>query len=308
MATSVGFYDHAHLTRHFKRHLSTTPARYARYGRDLGTGPGPIVWAVALSIHYHRFELGLTLGVLAVATVVMQTHLATGLAALALLGIARWSTTSDDAASGAVGLAALSWGAVGVASVLSFGLVWPIPQALGLLAAFGVWAVVGRDRPDWLYAGEVERNAFWLAAVSVPLTSAALTWFITSGRVDLNTATEGLADLPMWAIPLAGLGFSLVNPTVEEILFRGALQTALISTLGNTTGAIVVQGMAFGAIHLNGVPGGPLGMLMAGVWGTVLGTVRHRTGSIRLSWLVHVLANATMFTVIAAMAIDDGTL
>ena len=30
VATSAGFYDQAHLTRHFKRHTSTTPARYAR--------------------------------------------------------------------------------------------------------------------------------------------------------------------------------------------------------------------------------------------------------------------------------------
>ena len=30
VATTVGFYDQAHLTRHFKRHVSTTPARYAR--------------------------------------------------------------------------------------------------------------------------------------------------------------------------------------------------------------------------------------------------------------------------------------
>jgi AraC-like DNA-binding protein len=29
VATAVGFYDQAHLTRHFKRHTSTTPARYA---------------------------------------------------------------------------------------------------------------------------------------------------------------------------------------------------------------------------------------------------------------------------------------
>jgi AraC-like DNA-binding protein len=29
VATAVGFYDQAHLTRHFKRHTSTTPGRYA---------------------------------------------------------------------------------------------------------------------------------------------------------------------------------------------------------------------------------------------------------------------------------------
>jgi AraC-like DNA-binding protein len=30
VATSVGFCDQAHLTRHFKRHTSMTPARFAR--------------------------------------------------------------------------------------------------------------------------------------------------------------------------------------------------------------------------------------------------------------------------------------
>ncbi len=30
VATQVGFYDQAHLTRHFRRHTSTTPAAYAR--------------------------------------------------------------------------------------------------------------------------------------------------------------------------------------------------------------------------------------------------------------------------------------
>jgi len=30
VALSLGFYDHAHFTRHFKRHTSTTPAGFAR--------------------------------------------------------------------------------------------------------------------------------------------------------------------------------------------------------------------------------------------------------------------------------------
>lgn len=38
VATSVGFHDQAHLTRHFKRHVGTTPARYARAG-GLVTSP-----------------------------------------------------------------------------------------------------------------------------------------------------------------------------------------------------------------------------------------------------------------------------
>jgi transcriptional regulator GlxA family with amidase domain len=30
VATAVGFHDQAHLTRHFRRMLATTPAAYAR--------------------------------------------------------------------------------------------------------------------------------------------------------------------------------------------------------------------------------------------------------------------------------------
>jgi AraC-like DNA-binding protein len=48
VATEVGFHDQAHLTRHFKRHVSITPARYATSAEngpwpagDLATG-GPI--------------------------------------------------------------------------------------------------------------------------------------------------------------------------------------------------------------------------------------------------------------------------
>ncbi|MBX6751945.1 MAG: AraC family transcriptional regulator [Micromonosporaceae bacterium] len=33
VATAVGFYDQAHLSRHFRRYLGTTPSRYGRTGR-----------------------------------------------------------------------------------------------------------------------------------------------------------------------------------------------------------------------------------------------------------------------------------
>lgn len=38
-ATAAGFYDQAHLTRHFGRHVGTSPARFARSGPPRGPGP-----------------------------------------------------------------------------------------------------------------------------------------------------------------------------------------------------------------------------------------------------------------------------
>jgi AraC-like DNA-binding protein len=41
VAADLGFYDQAHFTRHFKRHVAVTPARFARPGRAGEPGPWP---------------------------------------------------------------------------------------------------------------------------------------------------------------------------------------------------------------------------------------------------------------------------
>lgn len=205
-------------------------------------------------------------------------------------------------------IAAVCWACVGLVSAASFGLVWPIPQLLGLGIASLILRGHGQAWPTWLGRPKPDRAALILAAASVPLTTAALVAFIASGRTDLEDATEGLASLPLWVLPLAGLGFVMANPTVEEILFRGALQTMITDRTGSAAVGIGIQGVAFGAIHLNGVPGGWLGMLMAGAWGIMLGIVRHRTDSIRLAWVVHVLANVAIFATVTGLALREGVL
>lgn len=40
VATEAGFYDQAHFTRHFRRHVGTTPAKYgSRRGTGVGLAP-----------------------------------------------------------------------------------------------------------------------------------------------------------------------------------------------------------------------------------------------------------------------------
>ena len=205
-------------------------------------------------------------------------------------------------------IAAVGWAAVAVFTTVSFGLVWPIPQLLGLGASAVVLRAAGWERPRWLEPGRSDRPAAVLAATSIPVTSVALVLFIASGRTNLETATEGLAPLPIWALPLAGLGFVFANPTVEETLFRGLLQTMVGDATGRPAVGIVVQGGAFGAVHYAGVPGGPLGMAMATAWGVMLGVIRHRTSSIHLPWIVHVLANVAIFATVVTLALRDNVL
>ena len=187
-----------------------------------------------------------------------------------LLAVAAWllATGVHDST---LWTAVICWGAVGLATTAPHGLVWPVPQLLGLAAASSVLRHQGWGRPDWLGPGRADRQAHLLALASIPLTTIALVAFIASGRTDVEAATEGLQSLPLWTLPMVGVGFVLVNPTVEEVLFRGALQTMVSEVSGRPSVGVAAQGLAFGAIHFNGVPGGPLGMAMAAVWGVVLG-------------------------------------
>ncbi len=226
------------------------------------------------------------------------------IAVLVLLVVAAYS--SADEAHRSTRLAAICWASVGFFSAVSFGLVWPIPQLFGLLTAGAFFRREHWERPAWLGRERRDRAARLLAATSIPLTTIALVAFIASGRADLNTATEGLQSLPVWTLPLVGVGFVLVNPTVEEILFRGVIQEMVTEVSARPAIGIAVQGAAFGTIHLNGVPGGPFGVVMATGWGIMLGIIRHRTGSIRLVWVVHVLANIAIYATVVLLAIDDG--
>ena len=199
--------------------------------------------------------------------------------------------------------------AVAIALAVPGGLVWPIPPAAALAVYTGVtWRDPALGVRSWFRLGDRDRVALVVAVASIPLTTVALVAFIASGRTDLRTATAGLHGLPPAVVVLAGVGFALVNPAVEEALFRGLLQPAL-GSLGVSAGAaIALQALAFGALHLHGIPGGPLGMTMAALWGAMLGSVRHRTNGLRLVWLVHVAANTTIFTTLVVAARAKGVL
>jgi uncharacterized protein len=100
-------------------------------------------------------------------------------------------------------------------------------------------------------------------------------------------------------LPLAvnGVVFSLVNPFLEEILFRGILLDALDSQLGSRW-AVVCQALVFGIAHEHGMPPGYLGIIMASVYGCWLGLLRWQTRGLLAPYLAHVCADATIFALV----------
>jgi uncharacterized protein len=202
------------------------------------------------------------------------------------------------------------WVAVRVAAlallVAGFGLV-------GL--PFGLWPAVGalwlashrwpQMRPDdgWFPPGHSSPGA-WVLLVATVLGAAVALWLWLLSDPELGEATLELVELAR-RTPAAGVVafivlFVLVNPVVEEVAYRLVVFEAARAAVP-AAGAVVLQAVAFGTLHVTGFPAGALGMALAFVYGLALGALRLLTGGLRLPVIAHIAGNVT----IAALVIDE---
>jgi uncharacterized protein len=178
---------------------------------------------------------------------------------------------------------------------------WPL--YLGVpLAVYGLIVVLVpalRRSIGWLRVGNLDRwNLAATAGVIVVASSALVMWFYLM-QPDALAYAEKL-PVRTWSplqLVLAGVFFSVVNATLEELLWGGVLQEALQTELGVLVGWLV-QGVAFGAMHYRGFPSGVLGVCLASIYGLMLGWLRIRSQGMFLPILAHICADATIFTVI----------
>ncbi len=95
----------------------------------------------------------------------------------------------------------------------------------------------------------------------------------------------------------AGVAFSLGNALLEELAFRGIFFDAAESQWG-VGFAIFGTAILFGYGHMGGYPPGPLGAVLAGIYGVALGWLRYVSKGLGLPLLSHVAADATIFTIL----------
>lgn len=92
----------------------------------------------------------------------------------------------------------------------------------------------------------------------------------------------------------------IAAPVVEELFFRGLLQTRLVGLMGPTLG-VVIASILFGAAHLTAWDG-PLTLVYAlavAGGGLVLGTIYHMVGRLGPSIAAHAFFNAQAMLAVA---------
>lgn len=166
---------------------------------------------------------------------------------------------------------------------LALALSWVLIGGLAL-AVMSRGAVVAALR--WRSPG---RGILWLCLLAVVVTGAAA--MLALGR----------APLPAWLVlPVAAA--ALVNGTVEELFWRGALLPAPDREGVVTAWALFVAWHVAPLVSLGIVlPGGAVGLIGgAAVLGAILMAARLRSGTVGAGVLTHVSVNMFAFAQVAA--------
>ena len=184
--------------------------------------------------------------------------------------------------------------------------VWPLPLLLPLITYFLVVALVPRLRRTFESprADSFSKMSSVAAVVITIVSCAVLLVFDRVAQPDVAAYPTFLQVRIFGGILAAGVLFSLVNPVLEELIFRGLLYRAVEVQWGQLL-AIGMSAVMFGIAHVQGYPPGPAGALLATGYGLALGWLRAITGGLILPIASHMAVDATIFVLVARTGVFE---
>ena len=149
----------------------------------------------------------------------------------------------------------------------------------------------------WSLLSSVAPKPLLISTLLVFSSMFALNIFVKWFSLDdnLNDVFLGLSRNVLGVVGLAFLA-----PLLEEVLFRGAIQGALMRLFGRPWPAIIVAALVFGVFHLN-----PVQIVYATLLGIVFGWIYYRTGSLLSVIVGHVLNNSLAVVTTVAFGANE---
>ncbi|HEY4247647.1 MAG TPA: CPBP family intramembrane glutamic endopeptidase [Lacunisphaera sp.] len=195
--------------------------------------------------------------------------------------------------------------------VVGFFVIWAIPfvavTSIGAAGSLSYWIAVKMlifVWYPWLFWRERLAEQLDLIGANISSLRRGLLWGITATGIwlTLNGASAALMGLHLQLAPLTlrALYLILFVPVVEEVFFRGYVQSALLGIDGSAFRAIFTTSLLFTAFHFVGwsFQGSLMRNLHTSIpeniflLGLLLGFVRHRSGSLMASIILHAANNA----------------
>lgn len=155
----------------------------------------------------------------------------------------------------------------------------------------------------WLRVGKISAAAFFATLGVAGATALTLVLFRAATEPDVSSYSAALPFESLGGVIMAGIIFTIVNATLEELVFRGILFDALESQWGGRF-TLVVTALLFGLGHLRGYPSGVAGAGLAVVFGLVTGGLRLWSGGLVLPILAHLAADATIYILLVRAGVE----
>lgn len=177
---------------------------------------------------------------------------------------------------------------------------WP----LMFLIPLGIYAVVVVATPSlrqtllWWRWGKFDLSVWQIVILTVITSSGALLLWFFIFHPDLSHV---LNLIPSWnplLLILCGLSFSVANAAIEETIYRGVMMQGLDASFSGNYISLILQAVLFGTIHINGVPGGNIGVVMASIYGLMLGSLKRLANGMLAPFVAHVFADLVIFSIV----------
>ena len=231
--------------------------------------PFPRIWpALGWIVFYFILQLVCTVVAIAVATVANPDSMTAAI-----------SDPSKAMADPAVAMSVV-WGLVGAGAITLAAIAFNVRKE-GRAAKIGLFA---KSR---LSVIETLGTAVVLLLGAFVLNWAYTTYVVPGVELqaDVVAMLKALDATPL-GIALKFIAVALLAPTIEELLFRGYLQTSLTNRMNHHI-AIWLAALVFALVHMQ-----PLATPALMILGAAFGYLYHRTGSLLTCILLHVVNNS----------------
>lgn len=182
--------------------------------------------------------------------------------------------------------------------------IWPLP-ALTAGAVLLIWSRLAGQARGERHPRAQPYGSPWRRlrlGLGVGVVSAIIVTPIAVGFVDGAPLAFPVQRPPAVLIYVLVVAAAALNTFAEEALWRGAI-VAADQRLGVTArSTVVVQAVGFGVAHWHGIPGGPMGVLAAALFGATMAWLRLRAG-LSAALVAHFLTDVAIFSIVAATAV-----
>ena len=186
---------------------------------------------------------------------------------------------------------------------------WPLPTALAL----GIVLIIGKLTPftkeafGWIRRGDWGRQQIATTTIVAAISGISLVSWYVIVKPDISDIAGRIAHVHPIALILTGLLFSITNAICEEFVWRGMIFDTVERAFSSSAVVIFVQALSFGMAHLNGFPRGASGIILASIYGCIMGYVRQQSKGLLAPIVAHAFADAVIYSILVSVALASGT-